>query len=158
LLIVLGLAAALIAPAALARSSFSGNACTLASARQIAALGIKAGCKPTSVKTPGFDNNLATWGNLAAPHVSIGVNTYPSTSSSTYQVALKSLAFLPGGSSKKVSGIGSVAYESGANGSTLSAINFVVGKQIVNIELRTAGGQKSFAALDKLSKAVEAKL
>jgi hypothetical protein len=55
-------------------------------------------------------------------------------------------------------GVGSLAYESGADGSTLSSINFVLGKMICNINMRTSKPPTSLAAFNALAKSVAAKL
>lgn len=154
------MAGALVVPAATARVAFSGNACKLVAAKQVAAFGVPTTCTPKTLKGPGFTASDAVW-NLKAtglqPHLSVSVNTYASRSGPIWQLGLQLLSKLPG-HAKKVSGIGSVAYESGADGSTLSAINFVVGNQIVNINVRTPAAPKSLAQLNAFAKSIAAKL
>jgi hypothetical protein len=70
---------------------------------------------------------------------------------------MKTIQRLPG-ETKKVSGIGSLAYESGADGSTLSEINFVVGNQIASINMRTSKAPSSLTAFNALAKSVAGKL
>lgn len=148
--------AALVAPSAYASRAFSGNPCHLVSAKQLASVGISGSCKPTTLNGPGFTVNTAIWNLTSTPHLSVGVHTYPSASGAAWSVAMKTLRILPGGQGKKVSGIGSLAYETGGDG-TVAAINFVVGKQIVSINL---GAKKapSMSVFNALAKSVAAKL
>lgn len=85
------------------------------------------------------------------------VNAYQSTGSAYFQIGKKNMNRLPG-PAKNVGGIGSLAYESGADGSTLAAINFIVGKDIVDINLRAVQPPTSLAALNALAKAIAAQL
>lgn len=155
-LAVAAAAAAITTPAALASGAFSGNPCALVSAKQVAAFGIPASCKPTTLRGPGFTVNSATW-NLTSPtqHLSVGVHTYATSSGAGWNAAMQTLRILPSGQGKKVSGIGSLAYEAAGGGTT--AINFVVGKQIVNVTLRTTK-PLSLQAFNVFAKSVAAKL
>ncbi|HEV8102671.1 MAG TPA: hypothetical protein VGP69_02940 [Gaiellaceae bacterium] len=153
-------AATLLAPAATARVAFSGDPCKLVTTKQVAAFGVPTACKPTTLKGPGFTASDARWNPKATgaqPHLFVGVNTYASRSGPVWQIGIQTLSKLPG-HAKKVSGIGSAAYESGGDGSTLSVINFVVGNQIVDINLRTPTPPTSLAQLNALAKSVAAKL
>lgn len=156
ILVALVAGAALAAPSAYASRAFSGNPCHLVSAKQLASVGISGSCKPTTLHGPGLTNSTAIWSLTPTQHLSVAVNTYPSASGAAWSVAMKTLRLLPGGQGKKVSGIGSLAYEAGGDG-TMAAINFVVGKQIVNINL---GAKKapSMSAFNALAKSVAAKL
>ena len=157
---VAALAAAIAAQGAAAGPAFSGNACLLLSAKQVAAFGIPTQCKPTTRQGPGFTSSLAVWNAHATgaqPHLSIGINTYQSKSGPLWQLAMKTIKTLPG-EAKKVSGIGSIAYESGGDGSTLSVINFVVGNQVVNINMRTTKAPSALTKFNALAKSVAAKL
>lgn len=149
--------AALAAPSAYASRAFSGNPCHLVSAKHLASVGVAGSCKPTTLHGPGFTNSTAVWSLTPTQHLSVAVNTYPSASGAAWSVAMKTLRILPGGQGKKVSGIGSLAYEAGGDGSTGASINFVVGKQIVAINL---GAKKapSMSAFNALAKSVAAKL
>jgi hypothetical protein len=154
------LTAAIAAQGAAARTTFSGNACRLLSAKQVAAFGIPTQCTPTTRQGPSFTVRLAAWNPHATgaqPHLSISLNTYASKSGPLWQLAMKTLRTLPG-EAKKVSGIGSIAYESGGDGSTLSEINFVVGNQIVNINMRTTKAPSTLTKFNALAKYVAAKL
>lgn len=151
--------AGLVAASASARPSFSGNACTLVGTKQIAAFGISGTCESKKFGAPGnFSATIGIWSSTSrTARLSIAVNTYSSKSGPYWQVAMKTLNKLPGGA-KKVTGIGSLAYESGGDGSTLSAINFVVGNQVVAINMRTPTAPKSLAAFNTLAKSIAAKL
>jgi hypothetical protein len=70
------------------------------------------------------------------------------------QQAKKSLGQFP--NAKKVSGIGSLAYES--TGGNPVVLNFVVGKDVVDIGLQTKQPLKSLAALNTLAKLIAGKL
>jgi hypothetical protein len=157
---VAALTAAIAAQGAGAGTAFSGNACRLLSAKQVAAFGIQTQCSPTTRQGPGFTTSSAAW-NLQAtgaqPHLSISINTYASKSGALWQLAMKSIKTLPG-AAKKVSGIGSIAYESGSDGSALSVINFVVGNQVVNINMRTTKAPSTLTTFNALATSVAAKL
>lgn len=155
-LVALAVAAVVAAPAAYASRAFSGNPCSLVTGKQLAAFGISGSCKPTTLSGPGFTASTAIWNLTSTPHLSVGVHTYASASGPAWDIAMKTLKLLPGGQGRKVSGIGNVAYETGG-GSAIAAINFVVGKQIVNVNLH-AKGAVSLNQLDALAKSVAAKL
>jgi hypothetical protein len=153
-------AAAIAAQGASAGTAFSGNACRLGSAKQVAAFGIPTQCKPSTHQGPGFTTSVAVWNRAATgaqPHLSISINTYASKSGPLWQLAMKTMKTLPG-EPKKVSGIGSIAYESGAAGSALSVINFVVGNQVVNINMRTTKAPSTLTKFNALAKSVAAQL
>jgi hypothetical protein len=142
-------------------AAFTGNLCTLVSAKEVASFGITTQCKPTTLNGPGFIGSTGIWGTQASPispHLAISCNTYPSPSGPAWKVAFATLGTALPGKAKKVSGIGSLAYESGADGSTLSAINFVTGKKICNINMRTSKPLTSLAVFNALAKSVAAKL
>jgi hypothetical protein len=150
--------ASLLVSSANARTSFDGNACTVVSAKQVAALGIAGPCKLRKHSVAGFTSSIGIW-NLTSRtnHLSIAVNTYSSKSGPYWQVAMKTLNKLPG-PARKVKGIGSLAYESGGAGSAISAINFVLGNRVVSINLRTSAAQKSLQSFTAMAKSVAAKL
>jgi hypothetical protein len=158
-LVVVLAAAGLTVPAEGARGSFSGNVCSMLTAKQVTTVHAPSKCKPTTLQGPGFTSSNGTWGTVTAtgPHLSVTVNAYQSTGSAYFQIAKKVMNKLPG-QAKKVSGIGSLAYESGADGSTLAAINFILGKDIVDINLRAVQPPTSLAALNALAKAIAAQL
>jgi hypothetical protein len=151
-------AASLFTASANASPLFNGNSCTLVSAKQTASFGIPGPCKPTKHNSAGFTASSGAW-NLTSPtvHLFVGVNTYASKSSQLWQLGMQTLHLLPGHATK-VKGIGSLAYESGGDGSTISAINFVVGNRIVTINMRTKTAPKSLAAFNALAKSIAAKL
>jgi hypothetical protein len=136
------------------------NFCTLVSAKQVASFGIPTQCKPTTLNGPGFTNSTGTWAKqvtATSPHLSVSCNSYQSTSSPVWKLGLTTLDKLPG-KAKKVNGIGTLAYESGADGGTLSVINFIAGKNICDINMRTSQPPTSLAAFNTLAKSVAAKV
>jgi hypothetical protein len=74
----------------------------------------------------------------------------------TFFSAAKSHLHVLPGAAKKVTGIGSAAYESSGGG--LTVINFIVGKYIVDINIRTNQPRKSLVAFNALSMSVASKL
>lgn len=157
---VAALTVATAAQGAAAGTAFSGNACRLLSAKQLAAFSMPPQCKPTMLQGPGFTSNLAVWNARATgaqPHLAISIQTYSSKSGPLWQLAMKTIKTLPG-EAKKVSGIGSIAYESGGDGSRLSVINFVVGNQVVNINMRTTNAPSALTKFNGLAKSLAAKL
>ena len=157
-LVVALVVAAVVAPAATARPLSGSNPCALISPKQLAAFGITGACQLTKHSLPGLSAAVGVW-NLTSRtnHLSIAVNTYQSKSGPYWQLAMQTLNKLPG-AAKKVNGIGSIAYESGGDGSTISAINFVVGNRIVAINMRTTTAPHSLAAFNAFAKSVAAKL
>jgi hypothetical protein len=97
----------------------------------------------------------AIWNLTRTPHLSVSVHTYAKPSGPAWAVAMQTLKILPGVQASKVRGIGSVGYET-ADGAA-AAINFVVGKQIVNIQLH-AKQAVSLMAFNAFAKSVAAKL
>ena len=139
-----------------ADAAFSGNVCGLLSAKQVASVPVTPlKCSPMqTIKGPASTAYYGNWGGAAqAPHMLISVVLYQSA---TFFSAAKShLNVLPG-PAKKVAGIGSAAYESSGGG--LTVINFIVGKYIVDINMRTNQPLKSLAAFNALSMSVASKL
>jgi hypothetical protein len=160
--LVLGLAALTVAPGAQAsasRAALNGTVCNTLSAKQVTTVHVSSSCRPKTIK--GSFNTLYSgiWSQPSKPGVelTVSVAVFPSTSSPAYQIGLQHMSVLPG-KSKKVSGIGSKAHESGADGGLLSSINFVVGRSIVNIGLRSAHPLTSLGAFNALAKSVAAKV
>jgi hypothetical protein len=146
-------AAALVAPAAVARPAFTGNVCSLLNEKQIAAAHVPSKC--THNTSTGSTSTLASgsWGTATGPRLNITVNSFKSASSA-FQLSKKYLGQLP--NAKKVSGIGSVAWAS-MQGTTTS-INFVVGHETCQLGLVTAKPPTSLAPAIALAKAIAAKL
>jgi hypothetical protein len=146
--------AALVAPAAVARSAaFTGNACTLLNARQVAVVHVPSKCSHNTTTGSASTLNYGTWGTATGPHVSVTVDSFTSTGSA-FQLSKKYLGQIP--NAKKLSGIGNAAWAS-TQGTTTS-INFVVGHTTCQLGVVTAKPLTSLAPAIALAKAVAAKL
>ena len=148
-------AATLVAPAAVARPAFTGNVCTLLTAKQVATAHVTSKC--THRTTTGSASTLyyGSWGaTTTGPHLSLTVNSFSSTTSSAFQLSKKYLGQIP--NAKRVSGIGSAAWSSRQGNTT--TINFVVGHDTCNFGLMTAKPLTSLAPAIALAKAIAAKL
>lgn len=143
--------------AATARTSFNGNVCSLLKPTQVAAFHITPlKCVARSIPGNGASGQVGTWGSiLGSTHLTVSVVTY--NNPTIFQFARNRLSTLPG-RSKKVNGIGSAAYESGADGGTVASMNFVVKHTICNINLRTAKPVRSLAQFNALAKSIAGKL
>jgi hypothetical protein len=150
-----GVATYLATPAVAGSRAFSGNVCAMVSAAQVSALKAPKTCKPATLKSA---INTAYYGTWAAsspmgPHLTVSIVAWKN--SALLAAARSHLNILPG-PSKKVAGIGSAAYESSAG--QLTAINFVVGSDICDINLRTAKPLGSLTAFNALAKQIASKL
>ncbi len=138
-----------------ARVAFSRDVCSLLTLKQVASVNVTplkcTNQKP--IKGSGSTNYYATWGGTGlAPHLAVSIVAY--TNATAFQQAKAFLGQFPG--AKKVSGIGSVAYESTAG--TPYMLNFIVGKNVVDLGLQTKQPLKSAAAFSALAKAIAGKL
>ncbi len=135
------------------------DACGLVSAKGAASLGVKASCKGTT--RPGLSGTVAfaNWGTPAGDPsaLALTVTTFNSTTSPAWQENMKLLKALPG-NPKQVSGIGSLAYESGGNGGTLSSIHFVKGKRVVAFSWFSKKPQTSLKAFNAVAKSIAAQI
>jgi hypothetical protein len=150
---------ALVIPATSAARSSAVNACKLVSAKQAALLGVTQPCKGT-VRTGS--TGALSGGNWGTPAVTpsalaLTVTTFSSTDSPIWQLNRKVLNVMPG-HPKKISGIGSVAYESGGDGSTVSSIHFVLGKRIVVFSWYSKKPQRSLKTFNAIAKSIAAQL
>jgi hypothetical protein len=137
---------------------FSGKVCSLLTAKQVATVNVaplKCTAEP-AVKTSIFTAYHGYWGtSLTAPHpvvLNLAINTGNASYLATAKNTLRALPGVP----KKVTGIGSLAYES--SGGTLTEINFAVGSYVCSILLRTTKPLNSISSFNALAKAVAAKL
>ena len=144
------IALAVCAAGSASAASSSMNVCGMLTAKQVAAIGVPTNCKATSLTGPGITSHTGTWGGSGPTAAHLGVSVVTYSNATLFQLGMRTLDKLPG-IAKKVAGIGTLAYESGADGSTLAAINFVVGKTIVGINLRTTKPPKSLAQLDAIA-------
>lgn len=146
-------AAVVAASASAAGTAFSGNVCSMVTAKQTAAVHVKLKCKQQkTVKNSGGTLWTAVWGPAIAvvgPRLSVGVWK---VSSPTLLAAMKASH-----ASGKSVGIGSWSRESGlANGGTSDGVTFVVHGYLVLITLATPTGKPltTAAPLIALAKAV----
>ena len=118
-LAVLALAVPATSPARLG----SLDACKLVSSKQTGSLGVTASCNGTTRPGSAGSISLANWGSPGSTSAALAltVTTFTNTNNPIWQENMQLLKVLPG-KPKKVSGIGSVAYESGGNGSSLAAV------------------------------------
>ncbi len=150
-------AAGAITPSA--EAAFSGDVCGLLTAKQVATVRVtplKCAAEK-SFATPTVTNYSGNWGETGAtgPELTMTIVLYKN--SNVFKVVQKNLRTGAGfGKTKKVSGIGSLAYESKSG--SLAWVGFVVGHYIVGLNLRTSGTVKSISTLEALAKAVAGKL
>lgn len=149
-----------ILPAATAAAGRSPlNACKLVTKSQAASLGVT---KPCVSKTVPGSSGVLSWGNWGSPGsdaaaLALTVSTFNDTNSPAWQTNMQLLKVLPG-KPKKVSGIGSVAYESGGDGGGLSSIHFVKGKRIVVFSWYSKKPQTSLKAFNAIAKSIAAQV
>jgi hypothetical protein len=141
--------------AASAGTGFAGNVCTLIPARQIAPIvGSPSHCtKAPTTQGPGSTMYVGTWtGPAGSPHLQLTISAY--SDQGVLQMAKLNLRQgLPGGTPKRVTGIGSAAYEASASKST--GIHFSVGKYVAYL---TLGKPRATASLEALAKTIAARL
>ncbi len=147
-------AAALVAPAAVARPAFTGNVCSLLNARQVAAVHVPSKCIHNTSTGSASTLYSGSWGTATGPHLSITVNSFQSTTSSAFQLSKKYLRQIP--NAKSVSGIGSDAWASRQGNETM--INFVVGHSTCQLGLIGTKPPTTLTPAITLAKAIAAKL
>lgn len=149
---------ALAASAAGARTNAT-SPCALVKGKDAASLGVNASCVSSTLNGPGLTSAIGRWGRPGSTStaLSLVVNTYPSASGPSWQVAMQTLSKLPG-KATKVSGIGSVAYESGGDGSTVASIHFVVGKHIVSFSWYASKAPASLKAFNAVARSIAGRL
>jgi hypothetical protein len=148
-------AVAAASTASSARLAFSGDVCSLLTSKQVASVKVTplkcSGQKP--IKGSGGTLYYGSWGGTGlAPHISVSVNV--TSGAAGLQQAKKFLGQFP--HAKKVSGVGSLAYVSTSGDPAM--LNFVVGKNVVDLGVQTKQPLTSVAALTALGKAIAAKL
>ena len=158
-LIPVALLAALTAAApAGAGTGFAGNVCRLATAKQIAALaGVSPLCTNTpSAKGPGSTIYVGSWPGKEprSPHLQVTISVYGDPGA--LQLARRNLNQGLPGTPRKVSGIGSAAYE--AAGASAIGIHFAVGKDVAYVTLTSTGKLPRASSLEALARAVAARL
>jgi hypothetical protein len=149
-----------IAPTAAAAPVFKGNVCGLLTAKQVTAIaGVTAQCNPQPPLTGmGSKTYEGDWKGLTAKSPTLQVTVSVYSDSGWLQKADHNLPQgMPGGTPKKVTGIGDAAYE--AKGNFAVAIHVAVGKNIAYITLNQVGKTPSSPALiEPVAKDVAAKL
>ena len=154
LAVATAIAVALAVPVASAKTAFNGNVCSLLSATQVAAVHAPSKCTRRTTSGSGVTDNYGTWGSATDPHLSVAVDAYQSTTSSAFKLATQYLGQLP--NAKKVSGVGSLAWESTQGAVTM--LNFVVGHDICHLALTAGKPLKSLSPVIALAKTIAAKL
>jgi hypothetical protein len=137
---------------------FDGKVCGLVSAKQVAAIpGVSSHCTSARpAKGPGSTIYAGTWNGTSptAPALQVTVALY--TDKGALQLATRNLAQgLPGSPPRKLTGIGSAAYE--ATGASAIGIHFAVHDDVVYVILTTTG-KPPRASLEQLAKAIAARL
>jgi len=152
-------AALALTSAAGAGSTFGGNVCRLATAKQVAAIpGVSSKCS-NAKPSKGFGSTIYS-GNWAgktptSARLQVTINLY--TDTGALQLAKRNLKQGLPGAPKKLAGVGSAAYQ--ASGAGAAAIRFSVGKYIAFISVNTVGAPpKVTPQLIALAKAIAAKL
>jgi len=132
-LATLAVAAAVAAAAAAAAAPpFHGNVCGLLTARQVAALpGVSTACTNLrQAQAPGSTNYVGHWAGKTPTSTGLQVTVASYADQGFLALAKRNLnQGLPGGTPKRVAGIGTGAYE--ATGAGSNAIHFTVGKYLV---------------------------
>jgi hypothetical protein len=152
-------AALVAASVAEAGSSFKGNVCSVVPPKKVAAIsGVSSKCvnaKPS--RGPGSMIYVANWAGKTptSPRMQVTIALYGDAG--LLQLAKRNLNQGLPGTPKKVSGIGSAAYE--GVGASSTAIHFSVGKHIAYVSVTAVGKpSRSAASLEALAKGIAARL
>jgi hypothetical protein len=147
------------ASAAGARSGLSVDVCRMLSAKEVTAIpGVSSKCtnaKPAN--GPGSTIYTANWAGTTPKSPSLQVTVSLYTDSGALQLAKRNLNQGLPGTPKRVTGIGSAAYE--ATGASSTGVQFNVGKYIASIRLTTMNKpQRSTAPIEAIAKAIARRL
>ena len=158
-LVTVTLALALAAPAAATARASGVRACGLVSSKQAASLGVTSTCKGRTTTGSVGVVSAANWGapTVTATALALTVNTFSATNNPIWQANMQLLKVMPGHPTK-VSGIGSVAYEAGADGGTVATIHFVKGKRVVAFSWYSKKPQRSLKTFTAIAKSIAAQL
>jgi len=141
--------------AASASSGFAGNVCSLIPTKQVTpVVGRPSHCtKAPATQGPGSMMYVGTWtGPAGSPQLQLTIAAY--NDQGALQMAKRNLRQgLPGGTPKRVAGIGSAAYE--ASGANSTGIHFSVGKYVAYLSL---GKPRATTSLEALAKTIAARL
>lgn len=145
--------ALLAAPGARALPAFAGKVCALVPSKQVTAIaGLSSKCvnaKPS--QGPGSMIYVGNWAGATPTSPTLQVTVAVYKDPGALKLAVQNLKQGLPGSPKKVTGIGSAAYES--KGANAVGIHLVVGKYIAYINLNTIGAPpKSAVMLEPLAK------
>jgi hypothetical protein len=131
----------------------------MVSAKQVTAIaGVSSNCtnaKPS--QGPGSTIYVGNWPGMTPKSPTVQVTVAAYTDAGALQLATHNLKQGLPGPPKKVTGIGSAAYE--AKGALSAGVHVMVGKYIAYISLNTIGTPpRTAAVLEPLAKAVAARL
>ena len=122
--------------------------------------GVSSKCsKGAAEPGPGSTIYTASWVGKTPQSPSLQVTVAHYTDSSLLALAVRNLKQgLPGGTPKKVAGIGSAAYE--ATGASATGLHFAIGKYVVYITLTSFGKPSKSApgSIENVGKAVASAL
>lgn len=147
---------ALAVPATSAARVTALNACKLVSTRQSASLGVTAACKSQTLPGSLGVISSASWGSPA--ELVLSVNTFDNTNNPVWQLTMKTLKIMAGGPPRRVSGIGSVAWEAGGPGGHIATIHFVKGKRVVAFSWSSKKPQRSLKSFTAIAKSIASQL
>lgn len=153
-----GFAVLVLAAPAEARTTFDGKVCGLVPGKQIAAIpGLSRTCTTArAAKGIGSTNYVGNWAGKtrSSPQLQVTVAVY--TDPGVFQLAKRNLAQGLPGMPKRVTGIGTGAYE--AKGTSSVGLRFSLGKDIAYIVLTGGASSRPTASVEALAKAVAARL
>jgi hypothetical protein len=151
-----------VASAAARPAAFTGNVCKFVSTAKVTAInGVSAKCT-NAPPSAGIGSKIyvGNWAGKTPKSPSVQVTIAHYTDSGALKLATSNLKQgLPGGTPKKVKGIGTAAFEATAADAT--GIHFLVGKYIVYMSLNAVGANPpapARTALESLAKSVAAQL
>jgi hypothetical protein len=160
LVVVLAMLAA-ASPASARSAAFSGNVCALLTAKQVTAIsGVTAKCKNAApLPGPGSKQYTGNWAGATTRSPTLQVTVVHYIDPGALQLAVHNLKQgLPGGTPKKVAGIGDGAYEAKGVGNG-PGIHVAIGKYIAYINASSVGGPPLLpSVLEPIAKDVVAKL
>ncbi len=148
-----------LAIATAADGSSTLNACKIVTAVQARSLGVTKPCVGRTIPALSGVISSGNWGSPGSDRAALALNvsTFKDTNNAVWQENMKLLKVLPG-HPKKVSGIGSLAYESGGDGGTLSSIHFVKGRRLVTFSWYSKKPETSLKTFNAIAKSIAAQI
>ena len=141
---------------------FGGNVCGLLTAKQATAIsGVTAKCtNEAPLPGPGSNQYTGNWAGVTTKSPALQVTVVKYTDPGVLKLAVHNLKQgLPGGTPKKVTGIGDAAFEAKGPPDTGPGIHVAIGTYIAYINLATVGGPPlSPSLLEPIAKDIVAKL